>query len=363
MFNFNLFFFALLLPTLNLMINGNLYSQPVNKNQPLEQVIENLNLNTSMDLSNQNLATYNFSNIYSLQNLEELNLNNSSWGSQYHKSNENYYGYHNLVKFIEGGNFPNLKILTIDWPSNILLEIETYWYHDMSFYKTFFVRQSPTLDYFTFAPNLEVLSLKGFNFVNKIIRNNSLPGNNDMRDLGNLCYLKVLDLSSCSFETEQIEQTNYVTLNSLEKLSLDQSAVKNFNFLLFSPNLQFLSLSSTNVNGNDLGNISKLLNLNYLDLSHTKITAGSLKKMANMLSLNELKLGYTNMKSANFSHLPNSLRNLDLSGCEVSIGSFNTLSALTQLEKLDLRKLKNFNFTVEMFQNLQTALPNCSILY
>ncbi|MBA3236726.1 MAG: hypothetical protein H0T62_00045 [Parachlamydiaceae bacterium] len=319
---------------------------------------------TSLNLSKTNLWKSDiFNNIFSFEQLEELHIDQAQWAPPpWNPNRADYSGYLKFQDLLSRGHFPKLKILSLDHPSCLLRVEHNSWYKGMLFYGFHYVHnQSYTLDYSLFAPNLEKLSLKGFNFTNELIRKYSLPGNNDLRDLAKLS-LTELDLSKGNFEPEQIEQSSYVTISSLEKLSINDSLVKNFNFKVFAPNLKYLSLSSTNVNSKDVANISQLSDLVYLDLSVTKIPAGSLKKLNQLPLLQVLKLSGTNMTKADFSCLQSTLKDLDLSYCEMSIASFKTLSMLTQLEKLNLKNLRNDNITDADRLSLQEALPNCNII-
>ena len=347
---FTIFNFLILLTT-PLFCQNELESNPA--------TVTLLNLSNKEDL----WKIDNFNNIYSFEQLEELRIENSYWGPWSYKPRaESNYAYERFRDFLTKGHFPKLKILSLDYSQGFFIERQvSNGPYGLSFFSFGYVLQSPTMDFSSFAPNLEILSLKGFNFTNEHIHKRSVEGNNDLRDLAKL-PLKELDLSGGSFEPEQIEQTSYTTIISLEKLSLNNSKIKTFNFKVFAPNVKHLSLRFTNVNSKDIANISQLPDLIYIDLSSTKIPAGSLKKLSHLPLLQELKLVSTNMTKADFSCLPSTLKELDLSGCELSIASFSTLSTLTQLEKLNLKHIKNHNITDAEHLSLQEALPNCIIL-
>jgi hypothetical protein len=428
-------------------LNLSLYSQEASllEEQSIGMEEENNQLSTSLNLYKHNFNTeYDFTDIFSLQQLEEMHINYARWGSgDWNDIN----GFNNLNKFISEGDFQKLKILSLDYPN--MLATSHGFHH----------RFLPTFDFSTFSPNLEVLSLKGFSFGNFSLHGTVIGKNNiedlaklsclreldlshthiyslsvgsifsleklnidyvepresdianvldiallapnlkslsveyhtirnnlvknistlsrleylnlsrgpislcvDMRDFAKLTSLKELNLGSFYMITpEQIEQTNYATINSLEKLVLTGANVKKFNFATYVPNLKYLFLGNTNIGPQDVANIAKLLNLIYVDMGNTKISGSSIKKLVSLTSLQELNLASTDMRKADFSYLPGSLKELNLSSCELTIESFNTLFSLTQLEKLDIKGIKNSNITNDYFLSLREALPNCTI--
>ncbi len=185
----------------------------------------------------------------------------------------------------------------------------------------------------------------------------------DFREFMNFKSLKRLNISHRKLTAENIEQMQYTSLPDLEILILDACNAKGAKFSIFAPNLTHLSLKNSNITGGDIAEIMQLQQLRILDISSTSISAAALKKLGSLINIKELSLGSTNMTKADFNLLPTSIESLSLAGSTLSIESFNTLFAMTNLKKLDLKGIKNANINSAMINNLKAALPGCDILH
>lgn len=228
------------------------------------------------------------------------------------------------------------------------------------------------LDFIHFT-NLEVLDLSGSSVMGSLQNLPNVKHLNlshiegawglDFRDLAALNDLTILKLSGISLTPENIEQTLLATMPNLMEWVLEGSKARGIHFSTFSPNLKSLSLKESNVTGGDMSQIALLENLEFLDLTSTALTGASLKKLAGHFQLKELILAKTNMSKVDFSQLPLSLEVLNLAESTLSISSFNSLSSLTHLKKLDLRAIKNSNITQDMIRELQDILSGTEILF
>lgn len=265
-----------------------------------------------------------FQELLCQQLIEELDLSRVHWGAMDSEGG-----------FFKAGDFPNLKQLRLDYGKSVDGGNQVYF----------------PFEYFgQFATHLESLSIRGLN----------LKGI-DLRGLSSLLSLKKIDLSDAVLNPENIEQTAYVTLSSLEELHVNNCKLKGLHFDTLAPNVSDLSVKDSNLAAADLARISKLKNLQLLDASNTNITSASIKKLSSLSSLRELSLASTDLKTADFSKLPSSLRKLNLSLVTMSLESFESLFSLTQLEELDVRNMKNPNIGPAEINRLREALPNCKI--
>lgn len=252
--------------------------------------------------------------------------------------------------------FPHLKELYFDWSQVYYTDHRYGWSnHD----------ESP-LRFISKQTNLEILSLNGWIFGRVDPR--GWVTLRDFRILSTLTDLRSLSLKGASFLSENSEQFQYTLLPNLESFNADQSNIKAVAWDLFAPNLKFLSLADTEINGTDIIHISQLPHLEKLNIADTKITGGSIKKLAQLPNLKELilsdRVDGMDMRKADFSGLQ-SLDVLDLSNCNFTIASFTSLQMLQNLKKLKLNDLKSYgknpNITQDLVEQLKGALPNCEI--
>lgn len=291
--------------------------------------------------------------------LKTIELNNTYWGSyEFHYE----IGYKLMNKLFEQGSFPSLKKLSLNYPKSVLIVTKIKCIQGNGHLacgpgKEKEYSKLNSLDFSHFAPNLEFISLQGFHF--GPIEERSLL-ENQLQELESLDSLGILDLSYGTFSSENIEQTLYFSLPKLQELNLRGSNIRGAHFDHFSPNLKRLNLENSNVGGRDVKNIAKLNFVEQLNLNSTSITGASIKALAMMPTLKILSLANTNMKKADFSHLQN-IEELDLSYAELTLESFNTLSLLTQLKKLDVRYIKGYSISNSDINLLQAILKDCEI--
>lgn len=139
----------------------------------------------------------------------------------------------------------------------------------------------------------------------------------------------------------------------------------------FAPNLKFLSAKNIDLEHSDWSEISKLVHLETLDLSipHNFYVVGEIDigrysfpgMLSSLTALRSLSLAGSEINDS----LPcfPALEYLDLSRCKLSESCFDSLFALQNLKRLDLRDVKGVIVSHERILMLERALPSCEVLY
>lgn len=310
---------------------------------------------TEMDYSYSDLNPSDRENIFiHHESLEKLDMRYVTFTDD--QGNSMVDNFDQAMPAIMDVHFPRLKELYFDWSRHKPFETSGYCWANYD--------ESPLI-FISHQTNLEVLSLNGWDFgsINRY-GNTDYRYLRDFRILSTLTHLTSLTLKFASFLPENCEQFQYILLPNLENFNADSSNVKAVAWDLFAPNIRFLSLANSEINGTDLIHISKLPHLEKLNIANTNIRGGSIKKLAQLPHLKELNLSEVDMTKTDFSGLQ-MLKFLDLSNCKFSIASFLSLQSLQNLEKLNLKGLnkwgQNPNIDTALIQQLQDTLPNCQI--
>ena len=124
--------------------------------------------------------------------------------------------------------------------------------------------------------------------------------------------------------------------------------------------LRVLRLNQTNVTGSGLRHIQSLRNLEGLTLSDTPLTDEGLVYLKGLSRLEWLRLGDTEITDEGLSHLSSlsSLEALELYNTKITDQGLKYLRNLKGLKRLSLRGTAT---TAEGRQNLQEAIPTCTI--
>ena len=156
-------------------------------------------------------------------------------------------------------------------------------------------------------------------------------------------------------------------MKSLRKLDLSTTPITGagMDFLLPMKLLESLDLGNTRIGNDAIGKIAEIASIRNLDLSGIPITDGALQPLVALQSLEALNLQnhetlseLTDESVLVLAQLPN-LRELDLSGADISSDSMETLSQLN-LKRLSLEKT---NFSERDVEQLATLLPSTDIRF
>ncbi|KAL7587683.1 hypothetical protein Lser_V15G40592 [Lactuca serriola] len=188
--------------------------------------------------------------------------------------------------------------------------------------------------------------------------------------IGNLSYLKVLDLSSnYKLMTDDMSWTfRLLSLELLDLSSVDLHGAQNRDMLFYMiPSLKELHLSYCGLSNVDLDpflNSSRILpNIKHLDLSRNSFQGPLPGFFQNFTSLTFLDLSYNNLSmSLNFANLLNlipSLSELHLSSC----GLDNSFLSSSQLNFSTLSNTQHLDLSRNSFEGLfPSVLTNMSSL-
>ena len=149
----------------------------------------------------------------------------------------------------------------------------------------------------------------------------------------------------------------FAELDRLEAIDLSGNPLQDIGFLAVIQGLHDLTLTNTGI-GDD--HIAKLPKLRRLVLDGNDIRTAGLSALHNQPELTDLSLGCQTITDFSAKHFVEmkQLKRLSLAGSGLSDAGIKTLSALTNLESLDLRRTKA---TAAGINDLQTALPKCKI--
>ena len=203
------------------------------------------------------------------------------------------------------------------------------------------------------------------------IREFSLIGKIDLRPLGRLTNIRILNLSGLVTNLEPLKN-----LTNLQTLDLSMMSVSDYYHDPSKKRSEMQFLSNYGIRIPDLGPIGGLKNLQILDLSNTEVS--DLEPLRNLVNLHELRLEYTLVSDLEPLRGLTNLQKLDLSGTCVS--DLEPLKELTNLQELgfnntwvtDIESLKGlkklqrlwlFSTSIrdEQIEDLQKALPGVKI--
>ena len=169
-----------------------------------------------------------------------------------------------------------------------------------------------------------------------------------------MAKLKVYDISKwTSSKNNLIYLGPLKKLNSLHKIVLSQSPVKNIKPLKKMKNIRYLDLRNTQVN--NIKPLAGLINLRELRLSHTQIeNLSPLKKLA---GLQHLSISDTNVN--NIEPLQNMTNLQELWLNDTDISDIEPIKKLPNLRYLFIKNCKNI--TDKQVEDLQKALHELEI--
>lgn len=148
-------------------------------------------------------------------------------------------------------------------------------------------------------PNLEKLTIHNHVF-------------DSLNFLSSLTNLKYLDLTGCTFSTEELSVI--ASLPSLSELCLAGCSLSSVSGLEYAPALSVLDLSNNTVR--NLEPIAAMVNLTKLDLQHNAVTG--LEALSGMTSLQSLNLSYNSVTDITPLVTCSNLSWLDISNNQVS---------------------------------------------
>jgi hypothetical protein len=185
------------------------------------------------------------------------------------------------------------------------------------------------------APGLRQLLLKGVSNLDR----------SALQSLGNLETLEYLSLDSTPVVPEMLPAISKI--KSLQRIDLSRSGLSDdgLGFLADLPKLQFLNLSGAVIEGDaeDKKRIAGLANAPMLDtinLRASQLGPQSFAAIGKLAQVRYLILDEVDLSSADFSELAGmkNLRRLDVADCQINDNFARSLSSLTNLVYLELRK-------------------------
>ena len=161
-------------------------------------------------------------------------------------------------------------------------------------------------------------------------------------DLGGLGIADIASLTACT---------------KLERLDLRDNQITDISPLVELPNLKWLCLRNNKVE--DINPLLSLGGVEYLDAEGNSIS--DISVLEYMPQLKELKLNKNPLKSMEPLRRLTDLTRLGLAGTELEDDDLDCLMELKALRDLDIKD--NDSISVGKFEDLQKALPNCSIAH
>ena len=195
-----------------------------------------------------------------------------------------------------------------------------------------------------YLPYLEKLSIRNFRF-------------DSLQDLGNLSYLKELDLSESRFPSQDLKYI--AALPQLELLNISHCGLSTIAELSGSTSLKYLDLSS-----NTLRNLEALIpmtTLAELYLQHNAVT--SLDSLTSLTALQKLDISYNSVSILAPLAACTELTWLNAGNNQISkLDGIDTFSKLTHLY-LDHNLLKNVDVLGKCTQLIELDISNNDIMY
>jgi len=224
------------------------------------------------------------------------------------------------------------------------------------------------------------------NLQNLLLSKNSglqMPTN---RQFINSHSLKHLAISGCNISSVSVD--TFANVTTLEQLDLSYNYLRSvdFNILKVLPNVSYLNLGSNEITEITPGTCEKISPLEYLYLQYNMIEHLEIDVFCGLVNLKHIYLQGNNLQYLHpdtFIGLPNlqvlflsnnsglqmptdrhftnslSLKELAISGCNISSVSVDTFANVSALEQLDL----SYNYLRSIDFNILKVLPNLSHLY
>ncbi|KAI5659444.1 hypothetical protein M9H77_28237 [Catharanthus roseus] len=299
---------------------------------------------TSLELDNESIfnATNNWKILFTLKNLEKLNL---AFNSFYQKIPDEFRNLENLkiLNLSSAGFFGQVPLAVSKLEKLVILDLSTHLALGVESLKL----ENPDLK--TLVQNLTRLQELHLHNVNI-----SAQGNDWCNALSHLSNLIVLSLVNCHL----LGPISSSLLNPTS-LSIIQLDINNFStvvpdFFADFSNLTFLSLNSCNLRGKFPEKIFQLPKLKYMDLSYNDLN-GSIPSFGSSNSLAYVDLSKNNLQgsiSSNYFEGLTSLAFLNL--------NYNNLSGTIPPSLFALPSLQNLILSNNRFDGQLLEFPNAS---